>query len=110
VKAGTKIHILARDGSMAFGELLERLKTERVLVDVRRDDLDAGDLRGFVVGVSDELALIAVVSDHVRRDGFTILRRSDITFLRWGMARMKAWERVVDRGGRRGGRVVRDAD
>ena len=80
---------------MPFDDVLKTLQGERVIVDVRRDELGGADIRGFVAGVSDDLVLIAVVGDHIERDGFTILERSDITFLRWGTGQMKAWERVV---------------
>lgn len=81
---------------MPFSAMLNRLQDERALVDVRRDGLDVSDIRGFIVGVSEALVLIAVVGDSIERDGFTIVERSAITFLRWGEPRLVAWAWVVE--------------
>ena len=79
---------------MPFGELLRSLRGDHVLVDVRRDKIGGGDLRGFVADLSDELVLLDIVDD-VRANGQMIVMRDDISFLRWNTAQMRAWERAV---------------
>jgi len=79
---------------MPFGELLRSLQCDHVLVDVRRDKIGGGDIRGFVADLSDELVLLDIVDD-VRANGHMIVMRDDISFLRWNTAQMRAWERAV---------------
>lgn len=80
---------------MPFGQLLGELRSDHVLVDVRRDEIGGGDLRGFVADLSDELVLLDIVDDGSQADGHAIIMRDDITFLRWNTAAMRAWERSV---------------
>jgi hypothetical protein len=61
-----------------FKTLLTELSAERRLVDIRREFLGVEDVRGFVLF-----------------SGFCILRREDITFLRYGTRILAAWERAV---------------
>ena len=81
---------------MPFGQVLGELRSDHVLVDIRRDEIGGGDLRGFVADLSDELVLLDIVNDGVRGDGHAIILRDDITFLRWDTVAMRAWQRSVD--------------
>ena len=82
---------------MIFFELLNELSEAKSLVDVRRDDLEVDDIRGFILGTSAKLVLIGVVGDDIRDDGYTIIELDDVTFLRWGTDQLLAWERVLPR-------------
>ena len=85
---------------MPLGEMLSELGRQKALVDIRRDTLDVSDIRGMILQVSESLILIGVVSDAIRRDGFTIVAREDVSFLRWGTGVLRGWKRVLDaRGG-----------
>ena len=82
---------------MIFFELLNELIGAGSLVDIRRDDLEVADLRGFVLAVSAKLVLIGVVGDDIQHDGYTIIEQDEITFFRWGTDYLLAWERVLER-------------
>jgi hypothetical protein len=51
---------------------------DRELVSIRRDDINANSIQGFILGFSDELVLIQYVYDF-RLDGLMVLRAADIT-------------------------------
>lgn len=80
---------------MIFDDLMRDLQARRDLVDIRRDDLDADDIRGFFLDVSVPLLLIRIVGDDIRYDGFTVIDRGDVTFLRWGTGKLRGWERAL---------------
>jgi hypothetical protein len=80
---------------MIFLDQLNELSESRTLVDVRRDDLNVDDLRGFILGTSAKLVLIGLVGDDIQPDGYTLIDLNDVTFLRWGTAQLMAWERAV---------------
>jgi hypothetical protein len=80
---------------MIFFELLNELSEARSLVDVRRDDLEVSDIRGFILGTSAKLVLIGVVGDDIQHDGYTIIEQDDITFLRWGTDNLLGWEKAL---------------
>ena len=80
---------------MIFLELLNELSESKSLVDVRRDELEVDDIRGFILATSAKLVLIGVVGDDIRHDGYTIVELDDITFLRWGTDNLLGWEKVL---------------
>ncbi len=86
---------------MPFAQLLAQLRDDRTLVDVRRDEIGGGDIRGYISDITDELVRIDAVADDLQSDGLVIVNLDDITFLRWDTAKMRAWSRVVE---------VREAD
>ncbi len=80
---------------MIFFEFLNELIEKESLVDVRRDDLEVHDIRGFILAVSAKLVLIGVVGDDIQHDGYTIIEMDDITFLRWGTEPLLGWEKML---------------
>lgn len=80
---------------MAFDEMLNDLRDRKALVDFRRDRLNVGDLRGYLLDYSEELMLIGVVSDFVRHDGYRIIAREDLTYLRWDTDILRGWRRAA---------------
>jgi len=80
---------------MALDELLNDLRDRKALVDWRRDRMNSGDLRGYLLDYSDELLLLGVVSDFIRDDGYTIVAREDVTFLRWDTDILRGWRRAA---------------
>jgi hypothetical protein len=89
-----------------FSDLLTRLRNGRTLVDVRRDEMNVDDVRGLILDVSDTLLLIGVVSDDIQYDGYTVVDRDDVSFLRWGTSVLLGWEGVL--GGLDDDLAVRD--
>ncbi|WP_435009149.1 hypothetical protein P12x_000397 [Tundrisphaera lichenicola] len=81
---------------MIFFELFHDLIESRSLVDVRRDDLEVSDIRGFILGLSTELVLIGVVGDDIQHDGYAIIQLDDVSFLRWGTDKLLGWEKVLE--------------
>jgi hypothetical protein len=49
------------------------------LVEFERKEIDPHALRGFVLGTSDDLTLLQVVTDDFALNGYTVLRNSDVT-------------------------------
>ncbi len=84
---------------MPFGDLLDQLEREKAIVDIRRDRIDADDLRGMILEVSPSLVLLGIVSDGIRRDGYSIIARDQVTFLRWGTGVLRARQRIVESRG-----------
>ena len=80
---------------MIFFEQLNELIEAKSLVDVRREDLKADDIRGFILATSAKLVLVGVVGDDIRHDGYTIIELDDITFLRWGTDFLLDCERLL---------------
>jgi hypothetical protein len=81
---------------MIFFELLNQLHESKTLVDIRRDDLNVDDIRGFILGTSAKFVLIGLVSDDIQHNGFTIIETDSITFLRWGTDYQLAWEKALE--------------
>jgi hypothetical protein len=80
---------------MIFLELLNELCESKSLVDIRRDDLNVDDMRGFVLGTSAKFVLIEVVGDDIRHDGYAVVETDDVTFLRWGTDQLLGWQRIL---------------
>ena len=80
---------------MIFFELLNELSEARSLVDVRRDDLEVDDIRGFILATSAKLVLIGVVGDDIQHNGYTVIEQDDISFLRWGTDYLLGWEKAL---------------
>jgi len=78
-----------------WAEVLKMLADTRDLVDIRRSPARVSDTRGFVLAVSEERVLVAVVSDDVLPNGFSILRLDDISLVRWGTGKLKAWQTAL---------------
>jgi hypothetical protein len=76
-------------------DMLSRLREERSLVDLRRDRFDSADLRGYVLDLDPELALIALVADDVTPNGYSLVMTKDISFVRWGMRSQSAWQQAL---------------
>jgi hypothetical protein len=68
---------------MPFGELLERFRVERTLVELRRDGLVTAPVTGLVLGFSKRLVLAQVADEDGRPDGYAVLRRGDLTRVDW---------------------------
>jgi hypothetical protein len=75
-----------------YRKLIEDFIRTRELVDFRRAQIKADDLRGFALRASDSLILLQIVSDDVYLNGFSIIRSEDITFLRWGNQTLRSWQ------------------
>ena len=80
---------------MIFFELLNQLNESKTLVDIRRDDLNVDDIRGFILGTSAEFVLIGVVGDDIQHNGFTVIATADISYLRWGTDYLLGWEKAL---------------
>jgi len=78
-----------------WAEVLKMLADTRDLVDIRRSPARVSDTRGFVLAVSEERVLVAVISDDVLPSGFSVLRLEDITLVRWGRGKLKAWQAAL---------------
>lgn len=81
-------------------------QTRDHLVDLRRDGMDVSDIRGFILAASESLLLVAVAGETVRMDGFSVLSRDDVTFLRWDTSRLNAWRGVLVRDAAEDARVA----
>jgi hypothetical protein len=80
---------------MIFFELLNELIESKSLVDVRRDDLEVDDIRGFILATSAKLVLIGAVGDDIQHNGYSIIEQDDITLLRWGTDNLLGWEKAL---------------
>ena len=85
---------------MPFSDLMRELKQQKTLVDIRRDELDVSDIRGHILDVTGCLVLIGVVADDIRLDGYSVISRDEVSFLRWGTDVLRGWQDVLNgRGG-----------
>ena len=62
---------------------LSEFHRDKKLVSIRRSQIDANGIQGFVLGFSDKLVLIQYVYDF-RLDGLMVLRTADITEVKCG--------------------------
>ena len=64
---------------MPFGELIEQHRVGLTLVTLHRERIAPGTISGIVRHFSKRLILLEVVNDAGRGDGFTLIRREDLT-------------------------------
>lgn len=83
------------EGGLAVWEALSRVHEEGSLVDLRRDDIPGGTIRGFLAAVSAEFVVVSEVDDQCHFDGTTVLRKEDITLMRWDTEVLRAWTRLL---------------
>ena len=75
-------------------EALSQAQSEGHLVDLKREGIGC-PIRGFVSSHSADLVLVSVVSDECEFNGAIVVRREDISFLRWNDEVLKAWTKVL---------------
>lgn len=78
-----------------FRRLLIDLCSEARVVDVRRSFIDPQDLRGRVLRVSEDLALLVLIGEEGTWDGLSVIRIEDITMVRYGNRQLSTWERAL---------------
>lgn len=66
--------------SPTLSQLLD-FQTQRTFLRIQRAELDPEHVTGAVVAASSKLLALAVLSDGVRPNGFTVVRRADLTQL-----------------------------
>jgi len=77
-------------------DLLDRLRQEGVLVELKREDIDEDEtFRGFVAAVSADFVVLSVVDPDCDFDGSTLLQTDDVTLLKWGTQALEARTRVL---------------
>jgi hypothetical protein len=65
--------------ALSFADDIAEAIQGRVLTRLEREDIEAGHIISFVLVATGELLLLAVVSDEIWLDGFTVLRTADLT-------------------------------
>ena len=63
---------------------LEKLIEQNTLVSISRDDVDAEQLTGHVIQVSERLIVMRLCTDEGKFDGFTLFPLDQITEVCWG--------------------------
>ena len=88
---------------------LSRAKLENVPVRIERSSVEnaKGWLDGYVADFSEKLILIEVIGDHIRLDGWNILRKKDITTLEVPNPRYEFYEEALRLQGDRRGKLPR---
>jgi len=76
-------------------DTLHQLQQDGALVDLRRDDVDGSSIRCFVTALTADFAVLAIVDDSCEFNGVSVVRTDDVSFVRWGNERLRAWARVL---------------
>lgn len=87
---------------MYSSSVLERLKREKIFVDIHRDGL--GDiLFGQVIAYSDQFILLRKINDGGEYDGYSVVFNEDISRLQWDGTERKSIEKLVELKGEKTG-------
>ena len=78
-------------------EILKKLCDNRRYVAIERDNLDSGNIRGFILALSNNLVLLQNVVDF-HLDGYSIIRRRDITHV-WHNEFERYYKKILKKEG-----------
>ena len=74
---------------------LNQAREQGSLIDLKREGVERGFIRGFVAALSADHVVLSLVDDLCNFNGTSILEVDHVSFVRWDTEVLQAWARVL---------------